>query len=495
MTNNEPINLLEPQNLEAEDAKPKRKKLFWLFFIIVAIAVLATFFLRKNYALTEWPNEPQNYDLKTLKPKETSILQTVRNFIFNSENIMEGQKDDRINILLLGIGGLGHEGPYLSDTNIILSIKPSTNEVAMISVPRDLGVNIGNHGIRKINAADAFGEALEPGNGGEFTRQIFEKTFNMDIPYYVRVDFKAFQELIDEVGGISVDVPVAFSDSQFPGPNYSYRTLNFDAGVQTMNGQRALDFARSRHGNNGEGSDFARSRRQQLILTALKEKLLTFGTYTNPVKIQSIIQSLTSHIVTNLNFGQIMYLANLGKEAQQNIKLLVIDSGKSGFLKSYIGDTGAFLLAPTTNNFDQINLAIENVFEENKAKVAPNLSDENKPIFPTGKIQIFNGTWRVGLAAKYEKVLEEKGFSTLPPANSPRRPIGTTTIYLVNKSVSAEIMDSLKKDFNAPVTDNLPEWFVADSSSTPPTLTEGDLKYNEQADILIIIGTDLDIKP
>ncbi len=493
MMTNEPINLLEPQRLDLDESKPKRKKLFWLFFIIIGILFIVGCNTYRNYSLAQWPNEVTSYDLKTLQPKNVGILQTVRNFIFHSDNILEGQKDDRINILLLGIGGAGHDGPYLSDTNIILSIKPSTNEVAMISIPRDLGVNIEKHGIRKINSADSFGEAQAAGSGGEFARQVFAKTFGMDIPYYARVDFSAFQEIVDEVGGVTVNVPRTFVDYEFPGPNFSYRTLNFEAGVQNMNGERALDFARSRHGNNGEGSDFARSRRQQLMISALKEKLLSVGTYTNPVLVQNILQSLSSHITTNLNFGQMMYLANLAKDADKNIKMLVLDNSETGYLKSYIADSGAYLLTPRTGSFDDINLAIQNVFDNTHAKIAQNLSAENKSIFPTGKIQILNGTWRAGLAAKYQQDLQEKGFSTLPAANSPKRPIDATTIYVVNSKISNDILLALQKEITARIEKGLPEWINNGSNNTNSSTEQANpnLKFNTEADILIILGSDL----
>ncbi|MFA6547552.1 MAG: LCP family protein [Candidatus Magasanikbacteria bacterium] len=493
MSTQEPINLLEPQHLELDEPKPKRKKLFWLFFIIIGILFVVGCNVYRNYSLAQWPNEATSYDLKTLQPKNTGILQTVKNFIFHSDNILDGQKDDRINILLLGIGGAGHDGPYLSDTNIILSIKPSTKEVAMISIPRDLGVTIDDHGVRKINSADAFGEAQTPGAGGEYARQIFAKTFGMDIPYYARVDFTAFQEIIDEVGGVTVNVPRAFVDYEFPGANFSYRTISFDTGVQSMDGQRALDFARSRHGNNGEGSDFARSRRQQLMISALKEKLLSVGTYTNPVRVQNILQSLSSHITTNLNFGQTMYLANLAKDADKNIKMLVLDNSETGFLKSYIADSGAYILAPVTGNFDNINLAIQDVFDNSHTKIAQNLSTENKSIFPSGKIQILNGTWRAGLAAKYQQNLQEKGFSTLPAANSPKRPIDTTTIYVVNTKISNDIVLALQKEITAKIEKGLPEWIKSGSTNTNSSTdqTNPNLKFNTEADILIILGSDL----
>lgn len=492
MIENEPINLLEPQELEPLEIKPKKKKLFWLFLIIITLFAIGCK-TERALTLSSWPNDATNYDLKTLQPKNVGVLETVKNFIFHSDNILDGQHADRINILLLGIGGPGHDGPYLSDTNIVLSIKPSTKEAALISIPRDLGVSLDEHGVRKINAADAFGEAQTPGAGGEYARQIFAKNFGLDIPYYVRVDFKAFQEIVDEVGGVTVNVPRTFSDSEFPGENFSYRTISFNAGLQAMNGAKALDFARSRHGNNGEGSDFSRSRRQQIILSALKEKLLSFGTYTNPIHVQNILTSLSNHITTNLNFGQLMYLANLAKETDKNLKTLVIDNGNNGFLKSYIAESGAFMLGPTTGNFDQINLAMKNVFEENLAKPAENLTEQNRTIFPTGKIQVLNGTWRAGLAAKYQHDLENVGLSTLSSGNSPRRPIETTSIYIINSKVSQDVIKAVQTAVPGQLKVGVPEWLLASSTNivSGSASSTANLNFNPEADILLILGTDI----
>lgn len=497
MEEKNPVNLLHPQTSPIAPTQPKNRKKFWLFLIIFVILFIVGCNAQRYYSLAEWPNDPQSYDLKTLTPKNVGVLETVRNFIFHSENILDGQKNDRVNILLLGIGGAGHDGPYLSDTNIILSIKPSTKEVAMISIPRDLGVNIPGQGIRKINAADAFGEAEKQGNGGEYARQIFAKNFGLDIPYYARVDFQAFQEIVDEVGGVIVNAPNTFTDYEFPGPNFSYRTISYTAGEQTLNGQSALDYARSRHGNNGEGSDFARSRRQQLIMSALKEKMLSIGTYTNPIKVQNILSSLSSHITTNLNFGQMMYLANLGKDASKNMKMLVIDNGTKGYLKSYIAENGAYMLTPVSGNFDEVNLAIAGVFDNNTTvKTAPNLAEKNISIFPSGKIQILNGTWRAGLAAKYQQELQDQGLSTLPAGNSPKRPIDYTVIYIVNKNVSPEILTAIQKNFNVSVEKTLPSWLAQDTSAYTSTTDYNDpnLKFNPQADILIVLGSDLSDK-
>lgn len=437
----------------------------------------------------------------TLHPKSGGIIDTVTRFFFDSDNVLEGQTNDRINILLLGIGGAGHDGPYLSDTNIILSIRPSTKDVAMISIPRDLGVKVADQGVRKINYADAYGEMLNPGKGGDFARQVFSETFKQPIPYYIRVDFKAFSEIVDAVGGIDVAVPRTFTDTQFPGPDFSYRTVHFDAGVNHLDGETALTFARSRHGNNGEGSDFARAHRQQLVLETLKHKLLSAGTYTSPATISQILSSLTSHITTNLDAGQLLYLGTFAKDIKEPIHHLVLDNSPSGYLISATGESGAFLLFPKTGDYTTINTSIDHIFEttstiETVAAGTPIAAPAITPpatlpsLVSDAKVEVQNGTWRVGLAARVKGRLAEQGMRVIGVGNSLKRPIDKTAIYVLNLNVSPATTKALSAYFKAPVLTVLPDWLQQSYDNPSTTEEETGMKYNKDADVLIILGTD-----
>jgi len=491
------IDLLKPINKGGNQPfyrnvdKPKRRWLFVIIFLGIILLCLSGLIIR-DITLADRSN-PMAYDPITLKPINNGLMETVKNFIFNSGNVLEGEQDDRVNILLLGIGGAGHDGAYLSDTNIILSIKPSTKEVAMISIPRDLKIDIPGRGDQKINAVDAYGEMDSPGQGGEAARAFFAKTFNLDIPYYVRVDFSAFQEIIDTLGGVTVNVDKSFTDASFPGPNFSYKTVSFQAGQQTMNGEDALDYARSRHGNNGEGSDFARARRQQKIIAAVKEKILSAGTLIDPVKIKSIIDSLSNHVVTNLNLGQIVYLAELGRESSDNVKTLVLDNGVNSFLENFIAANGAYMLKPKTDNFDNIDNAINNVFQDAASLASSTPSNDNKKVvyYTDARIEIQNGTWQVGLASRLEKQLDDDGFAITGIGNSSKRPIDKTVIYKINPNISADIITKLSEELKAQATTTLPLW-LQDNYDDPQTATTevGQKKYKTDTDVLVILGAD-----
>ncbi len=495
----ETINLLTPRSAKPESPLPRAAKKGGWFFVILLIVFLGVGIGR--LALSHNSNSTG----KRLSPKTMWSLTAVKNFIFPNGAILAGQENDRVNILLLGIGGTGHDGPFLSDTNIIISLKPSTKQVAMISIPRDLAVKIPGYGYHKINSADAIGENLQPGNGGDYARQIFVDTFGIDIPYYVRVDFKAFSELIDEVGGVTINVPTTFTDTLYPGPNDSYQTVSFTAGEQTMNGERALIYARSRHGGSGEGSDFARARRQQQVLVALKEKMLSLGTYLNPLRIQGIIDSVTNNIATNLSFDQLMYLASIAKDTDKDeIKNLVFDTSPEGFLVDTTGLAGAFMLTPKSGDFGAVNSAIAGIFEATSTvkvigQTAMPVTPPTNPLFAKAQLEVQNGTWQVGLAARMKRNLEQKGFSVAKVGNSAVRPIATTTIYIVHPGVDLEIITNLEKELNThaeawpgPLATEGADETMATSPPVPNGYVRAGNKLSPDAttDILITIGTN-----
>src|SRR3990167_1741578 len=178
---------------------------------------------------------------------DSSFFKEIIGFIQSGDKKLVGENEDRVNILLIGIG---HEGGLLADTIILANIKPSTKEVALLSIPRDLTVNIPGYGDRKINNANAFGETDNlPGGGGMFTARILSNVLNTSIPYYVRVDFSGFKKLVDDAGGVNIDVDKSFTDYEYPTTNFGYQTISFKQGPQKMDGDKALKYTRSRHGN------------------------------------------------------------------------------------------------------------------------------------------------------------------------------------------------------------------------------------------------------
>ncbi|MDO8626266.1 MAG: LCP family protein [Candidatus Magasanikbacteria bacterium] len=485
----EPVNLLFPKL--PENPKTTRRP-HWLYFFAAFLGLIIL-----ALALGRLGNSNDYGTGKVLQLKRFSLLTRVKNFIFNGNNALAGQVEGRINVLILGVGGTGHDGPYLSDTNIIASFKPSTKEVALITVPRDLAVNVPGHGWRKINSASAFGEAAYPGAGGEFARQVFSAAFQVPIHYYIRVDFKALVDVVDALSGININVPRAFTDTEYPGDNFSYQTIHFDQGEQFMNGEQALVYARSRHGTNGEGSDFARSKRQEQIIMAIKDKALYAGTWLNPIRIKGILEALSNHVATNLNFEQLMYLAGFAPDIKTVSQKLVLDSSPNGFLINTTGEDGAFILSPKSGNFNEINSAILNIFNLAYASsTAPNIGIA----FETGKLpttsttgiglEVQNGTWRGGLAARVGEKLAQNGFKIIRVGNSLKRPIDRSAIYVLNTKVPATEISKLSKYLAAPFGTTLPESLAENFDNASTTENEQGMKYNPSTDILIVLGAD-----
>lgn len=489
-----PVNLLEPKLAAAIPPAPRtRRRYFFIGWLALGV-LLGGMALATHYRAGRAATEPASL----LKPKRWSFVQTVSSFIFPAENRLPGEGADRINILLLGMGGPGHDGPYLTDTNIIVSLKPSTHEVALVSVPRDLWVNMPRYGWRRVNNASAFGEAEAPGTGGEFARQIFAETFNLDIPYYARIDFQAFVDIVNAVGGIVVDVPKAFTDSQYPGPNHSYQTVRFEAGQQSLSGEQALIYARSRHGTGGEGSDFARSRRQMQVLNALKQKLLSVGTLTNPLTIQAVFNALTAHLTTNITGEELGELARLARLISTPPKLLVLDSSLDGYLVNATSEDGAFLLAPKHGDFTAINSAIEQIFSA--TTTTPDVKftatavaggGAKEPAVPPVRLEVQNGTWRAGLAARYAAKLEGQGFTVIRVGNALKRPLEATAIYVLKSSVPKAELEKLSQLFQAPSTTVLPEWLTESYDNPATTESEQGMKYNSDTEALVVLGSNI----
>ncbi|MCF7907143.1 LCP family protein [Patescibacteria group bacterium] len=276
--------------------------------------------------------------------------------------VLKGELSDRINILFLGMGGVEHEGPYLTDSIILVSIKPSRQQISLLSIPRDLYVPIPEYGWQKINFANALGMARS-GDGGELASQTVSNVFSVPVHYWVRSDFKIFKEMVDELGGVKIDVEKSFTDYQFPGVNYQYRVVSFEAGPQIMDGETALRFVRSRHGDSGEGSDFARSKRQQKLLQAVANKVLDQNILAKPQKILRFYSVLDKNISSNLDIAQVIRLARLASYIPlENIITQTIENGEEGLLQEKILTNGAYVLTPKSGDFKDLKDLARDIF-------------------------------------------------------------------------------------------------------------------------------------
>lgn len=228
---------------------------------------------------------------------------------------------DPINILLLGVDTrIGDEGPPRSDTIIIVHVDPVAKRVDMLSIPRDLLVEIPGYYATKINAAYPFGELDEsiPGGGPTLVAQTIEYNFGIPIHYFAEVDIAGMEKVVDTIGGVMIDVPGIVKDDQYPTEDSGYTRVRFTAGLQMMDGVTAVRYARTRH----DGGDFSRQSRQQQVLLAIRERALAIGLITN---LPDIISELGDSVRTDIlgddpSLRKLYQLARLGQDiGRENI--------------------------------------------------------------------------------------------------------------------------------------------------------------------------------
>lgn len=414
------------------------------------------------------------------KDQHSPINRTIRT-IFSGQLVyfgqtpdkkLQGEDSDRINILLLGIGGKNHDGPYLSDTNIILSVKPSQHRMAIISIPRDLVVPMEGYGWRKINNADAFGELQGEGKGLEYARSVFSSTLDVPIDYTIRIDFSGFSKIVDRLGGLPITVDRAFTDYTYPTDDYKFQTVSFTEGPQLMDGERALQFTRSRHsGMNNEGSDFARSKRQQKILFALKDKIFSAPLLLQPQKISEIINTLRENIYTDIQGWEILKFALVVQSLRQEQSIhFVFDDSADGYLVPDNSD-GAFVLRPRDGTFQAMREKIKNIFDEEPAGKEKNAISLEQP-----SIIVKNGTLVEGLATQMASAFSSYGFTVTSVGNHKIRNLEKTLVVDFTKGAKRASAEALKAKFGVQSFDQPPEEILVSATSTP--------------DFLVILGAD-----
>ncbi len=299
----------------AKSIRPRRfPKFFWtslaIFLVLFGIGLVKAY----NFGSKVFVNH-------------SSFASKISNVIFSGSNsTLKGESAGRINILLLGYGGEGHDGPFLTDTIILASIDPDKHQVSLSSIPRDYYWPAGN---QKINYAffKGYDKNKNVAAGGELAMQAVAQMTGLDIAYFATIDFSGFEKAVDRIGGLDINVERTFTDSQYPNDaNYGYiAPITFTAGSEHMNGQRALQFARSRHGSNQEDSDFARSKRQAKIIDAFKAKLQQLGILSNAGTINDLLDILADHAHTNIDPSELLHLAKILREQKNNITSQSLD--------------------------------------------------------------------------------------------------------------------------------------------------------------------------
>lgn len=348
------------------------------FYFLVPLILLLSYFVTQALSWTY------------LKVSDFSLADIV--WSFSSDLDISNQ---HTSILLLGHGGGDHDGADLTDTIMVATLDHRLQTVSLVSIPRDLFVSVSGFAPTRINAIWqlAYLQNEDSEEGYDLIKTVVESIIDEPIHYHLRVSFDGFKNIINSIGGVDVKVETSFTDYQYPNYTHGWQTISFKNGTQHFNGERALQFARSRHGDNGSGSDFQRALRQQKIIQAARSKVLSAGTLADPSKLKSLYNALETTFETNLSLTEILALAKFGFELDQTkIFSFSLTDGFDGFLYTPNADereqfySGQFILLPLGNNWKIIQSFIDMVWHQGEVFL------ENTPI------RILNGTTTQGLA-------------------------------------------------------------------------------------------------
>lgn len=320
------------------------------------------------------------------------------------------REENRIDILLIGIRGYngleneGINGEFLADTIMLASFNTTTNDAALVSIPRDLYVTIPGYGKEKINAAYIFGESKGSGEGFSLMKALVSDITGVYVDHAVLVNFHGFEKIIDHLGGIVIYRDAPFSEpkqwaedgregkeywrlreefatstgsvassttpadttavgtttgSAAQGATRQYWEFYVPPGANVMTSEDVLYYARSRYSS----SDFDRMRRQQEVISAVKSKALNLGMLASPVKIFNILDTLGDNVRTDISLSQMKDFIRLAREVKlQDFESAVLDSSEDGLLVEEFVD-GRYVLLPKAGDYSEIRKLFQDIAE------------------------------------------------------------------------------------------------------------------------------------
>jgi LCP family protein required for cell wall assembly len=354
------------------------------------------------------------------------------------------------------------EGPPRTDTMILFTVDPLNKTAGMLSVPRDLWVNIPGSKYGKINTAYQLGEAYKlPGGGPELAMKTVSELLGVPIDYYAQVDFGAFIRFIDEIGGVKVELTEPIKVDLL-GDNTQKK---LKPGIQVLPGDITLAYARAR---NTEGGDFDRAQRQQQVITAIRNRMLEKDNLLNVIsKAPALYSELSGGIHTNLTLEQTIRLAWLAAQVPSDkIKNAIIGPDQVNFFKS---PDGLDALKPLP---DQIRILRDDIFAES-VPVSPSASSMSSAELMQAegaKVSVLNGSTTNGMAASTMEFLKTQNVNVTTTGNAESIYNATTIFDYTGKPYTLKFLMELM-GINA----------TRIYSRYDPT---------SQVDLVVIVGTD-----
>lgn len=298
----------------------------------------------------------------------------ISNFIFAPSSAV-ASLNSRTNILVLGKGGLGHTAPDLTDTMMFVSLSESGKGMSLVSLPRDIWIP----SLRaKLNSAYYWGNQKQDAGGLILAKSTVEEIVGQPIQYAVVVDFSGFEEIIDDLGGIDVNVETAFVDNKFPiagkendtcggDPEFKcrYKTVSFEKGLQHMDGARALDFVRSRNAEGDEGTDLAREARQQKVIQAMEKELLSPSFFLSPGKMIRVFKDVQKTIETDVTSEEGAVLLRRFLSARKNTKSYVLGEDLLVNPETSPKYDNLYVFVPKAGSWDEVHKWVEGLLPQN----------------------------------------------------------------------------------------------------------------------------------
>jgi LCP family protein required for cell wall assembly len=297
---------------------------------------------------------------------------------------------ERVNVLVMGIDQReGEEGPWRTDTILLLTLDPVTMSAGMLSIPRDLWVNIpGYDEQNRINTAHYFGDAYAyPGGGPALARDTVTWNLGVPIHFYVRVNFTAFETVIDEIGGIDLDIPETIDDPYYPDEGYGYDPFYLEAGQQHLDGKTALKYARTRA---TFGGDYDRGRRQQAVILATRDQIVRLPRLIS--RAPTLMETLGDAVRTDMSLEQAVQLAQLASEIEpEQIVTAVLDHN---YTSAWETPDGAQVLIA---NYEAMRELRHLLFAETQT-AGENMTPAQRLVAENARILVLNGSNVAGLA-------------------------------------------------------------------------------------------------
>ena len=315
--------------------------------------------------------------------------------VSSAKNIKKSP-DWKTNILIIGRWWQENEAPELTDSILLASINYDKKTISMFSVPRDLYVEYPTDWWWKIN--ETYFRWLRKNNNNiewiNALNEVLGKITWEEIHYFINLDFEWFRKIIDTIWWIDINVPEDIVDTTYPWPNYSYQTFKIKSWPQVLDWETALKYARSRHST----SDFDRSIRQQLIIKAIREKVLSLWLLANPSKVKSLYSIVKEHIISDMDLSQMISLALFLKDIpKQNI--VSSNLNDSCFYWSNVCEKGWFLYVPLRADFGWASVLLQNWWTKSNPSNYDELMKYTNIIFnyplvysENLKINVFNST-------------------------------------------------------------------------------------------------------